>query len=192
MLVRTRCAWRRTARCVVTSTGYWRNASRTIMLLRDSGSGEQLQEASMRMILMSAAAVIVGLFGDLGVSQAYDGPWCAVTNVGRGVLQHADVRNVPPGSDRRQSRILQSEPALARSPAGASAPAAQGLLTGPKPASGVGSFGSPVLQLSSDPAITQRVIGLDDWVISLVNLCARIVRGGFAPDARIGTMNRKG
>ena len=46
----------------------------------------------MRMILMSAAVVVVGLFGDLGVSQAYDGPWCAVTNVGRGVHENCSMR----------------------------------------------------------------------------------------------------
>ena len=47
----------------------------------------------MRMILVSATVAVVGLFGDLGVSRAYyDGPWCAVTNVGFGVRENCSMR----------------------------------------------------------------------------------------------------
>jgi hypothetical protein len=48
----------------------------------------------MRMILVSAAVAIVGLFGDVGASQAYDGPWCAVTNVGRAVHENCSMRTL--------------------------------------------------------------------------------------------------
>jgi len=47
----------------------------------------------MRMILVSATVAVVGLFGDLGVSRAYyEGPWCAVMNVGFGVRENCSMR----------------------------------------------------------------------------------------------------
>jgi hypothetical protein len=44
----------------------------------------------MRMILISAA--VAGLFADVAASQAYEGPWCAVTNVGRAAHENCSMR----------------------------------------------------------------------------------------------------
>jgi hypothetical protein len=45
----------------------------------------------MRMILVTTA-IAIAMFADLPASQAYEGPWCAVTNVGRGVHENCSMR----------------------------------------------------------------------------------------------------
>ena len=47
----------------------------------------------MRIMLIVIGAM-VAMFLDLRVSRAYDGPWCAVTNLGRGsVYWNCSMRN---------------------------------------------------------------------------------------------------
>ena len=70
----------------------------------------------MRLMLI-VTTVAVAMLLDLRVSQATQMPWCAGTKYGPFLslqLQSANLRNVRAGGDRRQPRILQSEPVLPR------------------------------------------------------------------------------
>ena len=68
----------------------------------------------MRLMLI-VVTIAVAMLLDLRVSQATQMPWCAGTSKGDFLflqLQSANLRNVRAGGDRRQPRILQSEPVL--------------------------------------------------------------------------------
>ena len=71
----------------------------------------------MRILLM-VTVIATATFLDVAASRAYDGPWCAQYALGLGgVVENCSMRSfamMPPGNHRRQSRILLSEPALAR------------------------------------------------------------------------------
>src|SRR5262249_58753610 len=70
----------------------------------------------MRLMLIVATATVAMLL-DLRVSQATQMPWCAGTTKGDFFilqLHSANLRNVRAGGDRRQPRILRSEPVLPR------------------------------------------------------------------------------
>jgi hypothetical protein len=44
-------------------------------------------------IVLAAAAVVAAIFLSLRPSQAYDGPWCALTDIGGGVMhENCSVR----------------------------------------------------------------------------------------------------
>src|SRR5262249_6983038 len=70
----------------------------------------------MRLMLIVATATVAMLLA-LRVSQATQMPWCAGTTKGDFFilqLHSANLRNVRAGGDRRQPRILRSEPVLPR------------------------------------------------------------------------------
>ena len=69
-----------------------------------------------RMLIVTAVAAAISL--SLPASQAYERPWCALTDIGGGVreLHHPNLRDVRAGGDCGQPRLLQSEPALAGAP----------------------------------------------------------------------------
>ena len=71
----------------------------------------------MRLVL-AVAALAAGLCFDVPASQAFgNDPWCAVVSVGAGEVMGLPLslgRGVQAECDRRQPRLLQHEPGLAR------------------------------------------------------------------------------
>jgi hypothetical protein len=73
-------------------------------------------------IMLIVMAVAAAILLDPRASQAYEGPWCALTDIGGGTMhenmQHANLGDVRAGGDCRQPRLLHSQPALAGPRAG--------------------------------------------------------------------------
>jgi hypothetical protein len=64
------------------------------------------------LVVMAVAAILL----DPRAGQAYEGPWCALTDIGGGTMHencNANLGDVRAGGDCGQPRLLQSEPALA-------------------------------------------------------------------------------
>ena len=70
----------------------------------------------MRYMLVVTAVAAAMVF-DVGTSRAYQGPWCAVQNIGHAVVYNCSMRTLEMCTQEviaRQPRILQSEPILPR------------------------------------------------------------------------------
>src|SRR5262249_44232203 len=88
------------------------------------GPGLRLEAVMRRMLIATAVAAAMCL--NPGPSQAYEGPWCALTDIGGGgharEWARANLRDVRAGGDCGQPRLLQSGPALAGPRRGAGRP----------------------------------------------------------------------
>jgi hypothetical protein len=63
-------------------------------------------------IMLIVMAVAAAILLDPRASQAYEGPWCALTDIGGGTMhenmQHANLGDVRAGGDCGQPRLLQT------------------------------------------------------------------------------------
>src|SRR5262249_44342780 len=77
------------------------------------GPGLRLEAVMRRMLIVTAAGAAMLP----RVSQAYEGSWCALTDIGGGVMHEncaiPNFRDVRAGGDCGHPRLLQSEPVLA-------------------------------------------------------------------------------
>ena len=88
------------------------NFSKVTQWLADSSDrvGPGLRPGGHMPIVLVVTAVVAAMFLDLRESQAYEGPWCALSDIGGGVMQeNCSMRTLEmcrQEVDRRQPRLL--------------------------------------------------------------------------------------